>query len=164
MSSFTQTIRENHELKEELVLCLMELTNRDSEVCETDEEWTKKQDRGGLWYVKETTFQLFCAIEYQLRPSLMALEKPSPPSKAEIIKGVISDDDVQFYWLIASENFEIDSRATHEILLKKIVELFLTVRGFSCTAVWMEWHKQINKKKACNMQRACAERFMRELM
>ena len=42
-----------------MVLCLMELVkdiNSTSEAYENDEEWTKKIDRGGLWYV---TFQAF---------------------------------------------------------------------------------------------------------
>ena len=72
----------------------------------------------------------------------MTLKKPFPPSKAEIIKGVVSDDDVKFYWLIALADFEIDNWEMQEILLKKIVELFLTVRGFSCAAVWIEQYKQ----------------------
>ena len=130
-----QLEKENHELREELVLCLMELTRSKDDLCETDEEWTRKQDRGGLWYLKDTTFQLFCAIEYQVRAALTELKRPSPPSKAGIIKSVISDEDVQFYWLIASADFEIDDRETQEILLKKIVELFLTVREFSLTGV-----------------------------
>ena len=105
-----------------------------------------KNGQESKWYVKDTTFQLFCAIEYQVRPALIALKKPSPPSKADIIKRVISDDDVQFYWLIASADFEIDDNETQDILLKKLVELFLTVRRFSLTGVWMERYKQ-NKKK-----------------
>ena len=119
--------RENHELKEEMVLSLMELIkdiNSTSEVCENDEEWTKKIDRGGLWYEKETTFQVFCAIEYQIRTLLKELQNPLPPTKADIIKCVTKDDDVQFYWLIASADFEIDDQETHNLLLNRIVELF----------------------------------------
>ena len=52
-----------------------------SEACENDEEWTKKIDMGGLWYVKEKTFQVFCAIEYQIRTLLKALQNPLPPTK-----------------------------------------------------------------------------------
>lgn len=141
--------RENHELKEEMILCLMELLKDKSssgEVCETDEEWMKRIDRGGLCCVKETTFQLFCAIEYQIRALLNALKNPQPPAKTEIIKKVINDDDVQFYWLITSADFEIDDQDTHNLLLNKIVELFLTVRGFSLAGVWMEKYKQLSKK------------------
>ena len=50
----------NHELKEELILCLVSLVKgRDSEESGTDEDWIKAQDRGGLLYVKETTYPLF---------------------------------------------------------------------------------------------------------
>lgn len=140
---------ENHELKEEMILCLTELIKDKSstrEACETDEEWKKKIDRGGLCYVKETTFQLFCAIEYQVRSVLNTLTNPQPPAKVDIIKKTINDDDVQFYWLIASADFEIDDKDTHNLLLNKIVELFLTVRGFSLAGIWMEKYKQLSKK------------------
>ena len=50
-----QLERGNHAMKEELVVCLMELTkDRDSDKCDFDEEWTVRVDRGGgLWYVCE---------------------------------------------------------------------------------------------------------------
>jgi len=42
----------SHEIKEELVLCLMEMTtSKDSTVLNADEEWTVHVDRSGLWYV-----------------------------------------------------------------------------------------------------------------
>ena len=58
----------------------------------------------------------------------------------------MSDDNVQFYWLIASADFEIDDAETKDLLLTKIVQLFLTVRGFSLAGVSMEIHKQSTKK------------------
>ena len=56
--------------------------------------------------------------------------KPSPPSKAEMIKTIVSNEDVQFYWLIATAEFEIDDKETLEVLLAKIVQELLTIRGF----------------------------------
>ena len=47
-----------------------------SEECGSDKEWLKLMDRGGLYHVKETTFQLFCSIESQVRSVLEALTKP----------------------------------------------------------------------------------------
>ena len=75
-----------------MILYLMQLVKDKSRLeCETDEEWTKMIDRDGLWHVKETTFQLFCAIENQVR-AILNDKNPSPPSKAEIIQHVTSDD------------------------------------------------------------------------
>ena len=91
----TKIERENHELKEEMVLCLMDLVkDENTRACGTDEEWTNIVDRGGLWHVKGTTYQLFCAIEYQTREVLRALLRPSLISKAEMIKTIVSNDDV----------------------------------------------------------------------
>ena len=79
--------KENDELKEEMVLCLMSLVReKEDNDCGTDEHWTYLLDRGGLWHVKENTYQLFCAIEYRARPLIEMLTKPSPPSKGEMIK------------------------------------------------------------------------------
>lgn len=75
----------------------MELVKDKNSTCENDEDWTRKMDRGGLWYVKETTFQVFCAIENRIRALLNALKNPSSPSKAEIIECVTKDNDVRFY-------------------------------------------------------------------
>jgi len=44
-------------MKGEVVLRLMELTtNKDSAALNTDEGWTAHVDRGGLWYIKNTTY------------------------------------------------------------------------------------------------------------
>lgn len=42
--------------------------------------------RGGLWHVKATTHQLFCALEYQIRESLSLFSKTSLPAKDQLIK------------------------------------------------------------------------------
>ena len=66
---------QNHELKEELIPCLVSLlkASDNEEECGTDEDWVKAQDRGGLLYVKETTYSLFFSIEGELRERLQAL-------------------------------------------------------------------------------------------
>ena len=143
----TKIERENHKLKEEMILCLMDLVkDQNPHPCGADEEWTNLVDRGGLWHVKSTTYQLFCAIECQIREVLSVLLKPSPPSKVEMIKTIVSNEDVQFYWLIATAEFEIDDKETLEVLLAKIVQELLTIRGFSKAGAWMEKFKQTTKK------------------
>lgn len=68
--------------------------------------------------------QLFFAIKHQVRSILKLLRLCSH-------RRIVDDnDDVQFCWLIASADFEIDNGETRDMLLNKIVELYLTVRGF----------------------------------
>ena len=121
--------------------------NKDTEEYGTDEDWTNLMDRGGLFHVKEITFQLFRAIEYQVQDSLIkGLKRQSQHSKSELIKKVTGDDDVQFIWLMATAEFEIEDHDIHETLLHRIIELFVTVRGFSLASVWLEKFKQQSKQ------------------
>jgi len=53
---------------------------------------------------------------------------------------------MQFYWLIASADFDIDDQEPQEMLLTKIVKEFLTLRGFARAGAWMEKFKKSNKK------------------
>lgn len=139
--------RGNHKLKEELVLCLMALVRSgNDEECGPDEEWTRMLDRGGLWYVKETTYSLFLVIEEEARQCLKTLSSQHAKCKKEIIADVTSNDDVLFYWIIATADFEIDDEEVHEMLLKMIVELYITIRGFSYASGWMEKYKQYSKQ------------------
>ena len=90
----------SHEFKEEMVLYLMDLV-KDSEDCEakieTDEQWTHLIDRGGLWHVKESTYQLFHAVEHVVSEGMLNIKNLSLPLKQEMIKRVMEDDDMLFY-------------------------------------------------------------------
>ena len=141
-----QLERGNHELKEELVLCLMDLTTqKNPDACNTHEEWTLQVDRGGLWYVKNTTNLLFVAIEEEIRKSLRCL-KSGTHHKSTIIKNVVASEEVEFYWLIAQADFDVGDEDTYQILLCKIVELYLTVRGYSYSSNLVEKCKQSTSK------------------
>jgi len=47
-----------------------------------------------------------------------------------MMSSLLTCDDVQFIWLMATAEFEIKDHGIHEALLQKI-ELFVTVRGYS---------------------------------
>ena len=93
---------------------------RSSEECGNDEEWTMIMGRGGLWYIKETTY-MHCF--YPLR------------KKSNVLKPYIKVTSSGF---IATADFEFDDRETHEKFLHMIVELSLTIRGYSYASAWME--------------------------
>ena len=64
--------------------------NKETEEHGTDEDWTNLMDRGRLFHVKEMTFQLFQAIEYQVREGSKGLKRQSQHSKFELIKKVVN--------------------------------------------------------------------------
>ena len=104
-------------------------------------------DRGGLWHVRETTFQLLCALEEEVRTYLNALSSPNTAGlRTQFIEKLIKSDDVQFYWCITTADFEVDDVEVHDYLLKMIVELYVTIRGFSYASAWIEQYKQLQKK------------------
>ena len=138
----------NHELKEELILCLVSLLKgSDIEDCGTDEDWIRAQDRGGLLYVKETTYSLFISIEGEVREHLQALTGLETTSNVDaMIKEVTSSEDVLFYWHICSADFEVEDNEVHNLLLQMIVKLYVTMRGHSYSNALMEKFKQSKKK------------------
>ena len=142
----TQLERGNHLMKEELILCLMELTkDKDSGKGDSDEEWTVRTDRGGLWYVKNTTYLLFVAIEEEVRKCLKQLLSGSG-HKSSIVKSIMESEEVEFYWLITQADFDVGDEETYKLLLHKMVELYLTVRGHLYASNLMEKHKQAMAK------------------
>lgn len=67
----------------------------------------------------------------------------------KIIQDLIDNENVQFYWLIVGADFEEDNEAVHSELLRRIVELFVTMRGFS---YMVEKYKQGTKKVSKNLR------------
>lgn len=133
--------------KEDLVNCCQKLVKVRFE-CEdtaTAEVWTDLVDRGGLWHVKESTFQLMCAFEEEIRKHLNTLSSTggcTPGVKEKFVGTLMSSEDVQFYWCIVTANFEADDPEVHDCILKMIIQLFVTVRGFAYASSWIEHYKQ----------------------
>ena len=138
----------SHELKEDINDCLMKmfLCEGESEG-KKDEEWIDLVDRGGLWHVRESTFQFFFALEDGVRQYLSQLTSPSShPSIKEFISMLVMNNDVQLYWHIAMAAFVVDDIDVSNSLLRMIVELYVTIRGFSYANGWIEQYKQTHKR------------------
>ena len=58
----------------------------------------------------------------------------------------MENEEVEFYWLMAQTDFDVENEETYKLLLHKIVELFVTVRGHTYTSNLMEKHKQATSK------------------
>ena len=55
----------------------------------------------------------------------------------------MEDTDVQFSWLLLC--LDLDDEELSNELLKNVVEMWLTIRGFSMANTWMEYYKQFNE-------------------
>lgn len=108
--------------------------------------WIERVNRGSLFPLNDETFHFFVQVETVVRVLL-----PKHVVKAEYNKGVqdviekiLEDEDVQFNWTLISQ--DLDSYEEAQELLHEIVQLWVTVRGFSIASMWMETYKQATKQ------------------
>jgi hypothetical protein len=88
-------------------------------------------------------YVLFYEIEKEVRQFLVKLiGQSSQLEKEEIIDEIVTDD-VQFFWSMIS--VDIDQHVGEQ-LLTQIVQLWLTIRGFSTAGAFVEQYKQVTKK------------------
>ena len=132
-----------HPLLEELVLCLVDMEEKEGTGHES-EDWTNLIDRGALKHISDSTYMLFLCIELELRKHLRdgcASEKSGVREKA--VESILENEDMLFYWSLVSVDWEEEES---KVLLKKIVEHWVTLRGFSFTGAFLEMYKRNNKK------------------
>ena len=107
--------------------CLGELavSSGQEDFLEYTREWMEKVNRGGLFPLNNTTFPLFVSIEKRVKILLPAHAVKGPSSedqlKADVIDKIVQDDDVQWYWILLSQNIHAEDNATE--LLTEIVKL-----------------------------------------
>ena len=59
------------------------------------------------------------------------------------MESIATDEDVLFYWSIISAEWE---EKEEQILLQMLIEMWVTVRGFSFAKSMLEMYKQAQKK------------------
>jgi len=108
------------------------------------QEWIKAVDRGGLVHISNEAFRLFLSIELSVRRYLTVKNSTGMDNtfKEHLTKCIIDDEDVAFYWcLLGNSNDEYG-----ETCLNKIVDKWVTIRGFSFASSMLEMYKQAAKK------------------
>ena len=131
--------------KHTMIQCLEEINGETDEDCDT-EEWIRLIDRGGLWQVNDDVFGLFLTMEEEISQKLkrVSASELKESTKAEILDSLLKNEDLLFQWcFIIRTTVDNDSSP---ILLKQIVELYLTVRGFAFATSCLELYKQAHKK------------------
>ena len=115
-----------------------------SSLLDYTKECVEKVNRGGLFDISDEDYRLFISIEMSMRKKLaehlkkQRVTEASSEGESAIIEFVIKNDDVQFYWSMLSIDMEEEHNSE---LLQHIVQLWLTIRGFSISKAWMENYK-----------------------
>ena len=142
-----QVYKKDHSPRAALyVECLtsMAVSGPESNFYDYTKMWIHLVDRGGLFAVNDNSYLFFRALELKTRSVLpQHLRNPSK-TKELLIQDLLDDDDIQFFWSMLSIDITDYDDALH--LLTKIVELWITVRGFSTAGNWMDQYKKQTKK------------------
>jgi len=136
-------MKKNIPHKADLLLCLGHLEKSDDDdgaAFECSEEWINLIDRGGLCHVSNDTYELFLALEKELRKLISPYQLLAMDEEMKL--KLQQSASVEFIWYIISADWQDDSSA---YLLKSIVDMWITIRGFSLTGAWMERYKVANK-------------------
>lgn len=111
----------------------------DHEYDDESNKWIKSIDRGGLTYVSEMLFNFLCALEEEI--GMIVIH--STVDIKSIMSTIEENDDVQFIWSSLSSEW---TEQISEELFKKIVTLWVTIRGYSICNFWVEEYKRETKK------------------
>lgn len=131
-----------HPLKQELIEHLDELVIPDPNEDisgDASTDWINLIDQGGLIHANEMMYQMMKQMEITVRPYLRS---ENITLKDDAIKAISLDENVLFYWELLSGMWEEDER---DSLLKMIIELWVTIRGFGYASGWLEHYKQSTK-------------------
>ena len=118
----------------------------DGDVLDYTKEWMEKVNRGGLFPPNNVTFQMFVGIEQATRLRVRCHHYIDRHDKdlEDIIESTAMNADVQWHWMLISQS--VESAEESDWLLGEIIKLYVTVRGFSIAANWMELYKKESKK------------------
>ena len=134
--------RSSHPLKEELILCMLDLTDEDG-VADESQDWLQEIDRGGLKHVNSNMYLLMAAMELELQVLLHQAGTQQIKLKEKAIASIQANKDVLLRWSILSADWEAEEE---QALFPMIVDLWVTMRGFAFASAWVEKHKERSKK------------------
>ena len=90
----------------------------------------------------------FCELEKKVGAYLCDIfasasgltDRSKVEAKSETVANIVEDTDVQFSWLLLC--LDLDDEELSKELLGLIVEMWITIRGFSMAGAWIEYYKQ----------------------
>ena len=128
-----------HPQKDVMMCLLMELVGDGVSSSSESERWMGMINRGGLWTINDQAYDILVIMEEEIRRKYtLASNKQWCASTCS--EAILRNDDLHFQWCIVAAAIE------HELLLQKIVDLYVTVRGFAFATSCLEMFKQAQHK------------------
>ncbi len=137
--------KSSHDSKEDMTLLMIEFYGSDLQE-EDSEEWTNQIDRGGLWHINNNVYLVFTIIEQIIRNYLHveSIGELGGNTRSTILDSILTNDDLLTLWGMLTAHY---GEEVPTAVLKKISELYLTVRGFSFASSCLELYKQRYKSQ-----------------
>ena len=132
--------KSKHPLKNDLLLCLFDLLDEGDDNDHESKRWVESINRGGLTRVNNGAYDVFVAMECEIRGHLSGFQLPN---HQELIEAIVKNEDVQFFWSIVSSDWEHSSATA---LLEMVVREWMKIRGFSLASAWIEKYKVAQKQ------------------
>ena len=142
--------KRNGDKHSQFIVCLGEMAveGEGEDMLTYTRHWFDLVNRGGLYPINDVTVSLFTNIEICVRALLprhvITCNSDKETFKANVHDEVFKNEEVQFHWTLLSQ--DIVSPEDAETLLQEIISLWVTIRGYSLAASWMEIYKSNEKK------------------
>lgn len=146
--------------KDTMISLLMQLCLETEDVDdEATAAWINSIDRGGLTHVSNTAYNIFAAIEegIRLHLSIASAAKQCKGSRQDLVNCSLKNENVQLLWnQFIPEDMKTD--LVSSLLLKEIVELYVTVRDQAFVSSCMELYKQLSSQEDCSEEEGTEKR------
>ena len=131
--------------------CLWGMLQEEHDYNQDSFEWLEATDRGGLYYITDTAFDLFVEIEVFVYSHLSQSQQQNLD---QLQKSACGDPDILTAWSECIINIDNTPKTTK--LLQEIVNAWIVTRGHSIASMAMENHKKkrVTPAKREDMNRA----------
>ena len=136
----------NHPQRSKLLIAIQDLeVDRESTSSDATSAWMNEIDRGGLFHVSDDTYKLFYCMEMLIRRIFNKenVRNLNAETRDKLIDTIIHDEEMISRWDVLMAEVECNEG---NMLLKMLVELYITIRGFSFAKTLVEEYKQFTKK------------------
>ena len=128
------------------VQCLrnMDVGVYEEDFCDYARHWFDINNRGGAFEMNNTAFTLFLQLEQLVRAYLLTLQPHTQANKLDaIVDEIRRDRSVDFHWSKLSVDL---SKEDSSELLGEVINLWMTMRGYSIAGAWQEQYKFVTGK------------------